>query len=64
MQHYPRIETDQSQPNYTNWVLYQHHGWTNQSVHMNQTTTIQLILMMTSAQVVEISVTITDNSPS
>ena len=31
---------------------------------MNQTTTIQLILMMTSAQVVEISVTITDNSPS
>ena len=48
----------------------QHHGKTNQSVYTNRTkyirltATFHLTLMMTSAQVVERSVTITNNSPS
>ncbi|PFX18188.1 hypothetical protein AWC38_SpisGene17451 [Stylophora pistillata] len=47
----------------------EHHGKTNRSFHTNWnknillTTIIQLTLMMTSAQVVETSVTTTDNSP-
>ena len=51
---------------YSQW----HHGKTDQSVYTNRTkyirltTTFHLTLMMTSAQVVETSVTITDNSPS
>ena len=56
------------------WRLFfysqQHYGKTDQSLYTNQTkyirltTTFHLTLMMTSAQVVETSVTITDNSPS
>ena len=51
---------------YSQW----HHGKTDQSVYRNRTknirltTTFHLILMMTSAHVVETSVTTTDNSPS
>ena len=48
---------------YTNITAEQTNQFTSIKL-ITLSTTIQLILMMTSAQVVEISVTITDNSPS
>ena len=62
--------TNHDQPMPLESCSQQHHSRTDQSVYTNWTynirltTTIPLTLMMTSAQVVEMSVTTTNNSPS
>ena len=62
--------TNHDQPMPLESCSQQHHSRTDQSVYTNWTytiwltTTVPLTLMMTSAQVVEMSVTTTNNSPS
>ena len=62
--------TNHDRPSPLESYSQKHHGKTDQSVYTNRTenirltTTIHLTLMMTSAQVVETSVTTTDNSTS